>query len=169
MLFRARLIGGEIQESPALWYTAPQGTLIFGQPPMMISRGRSPENGKSRGTPEAMKKRRAAHEFFHLCGLTMAYVLRSFRPHVLFLTSLGITRRTNSAKFFQTRACSHVSRDLTTARLYHQSRGQLQNPFLVSSLHGFRSTNHADVPTWSSDRTPRTTQLSTVLAALNGN
>ena len=114
---------GEIQESPALWYTAPQGTLIFGQPPMMISRGRSPENGKSRGTPEAMKKKWAAHEFFHLCGLTMAYVLRSFRPHVLFLTSLGITRRTNSAKFFQTRACSHVSRDLTTARLYHQSRG----------------------------------------------
>ena len=98
---------------------APLFSLIH---PMMISRGRSPENGKSRGTPEAMKKRRAAHEFFHLCGLTMAYVLRSFRPHVLFLTSLGITRRTNSAKFFQTRACSHVSRDLTTARLYHQSR-----------------------------------------------
>ena len=56
-----------------------------------------------------MKKRRATHEFFHYCGLTMANVLRLFRPHVLFLTSLGITRRTNSAKFFQTRACSHFT------------------------------------------------------------
>ena len=65
---KERIQIGEIQESPALWYTATQGTFIFAYLPMMISRGRSPENGKSRGTLEAIKKEGLPMNFFITVG-----------------------------------------------------------------------------------------------------